>query len=1091
MGDDEGNSSSSPSGGGGGLGGRLRGLLGGGGGGGGSSGDGSPNRQPLLNEAFSIRERYLKEQAAERAREQAANTAAAGDGTDDEDSGAAPAPTAATAPEGGDNNNRERAESTPESLDIDLGGANGDNEESGRRSRRGRGLFGGRKRSARRHGGPQDVGSSPAVGSSDNFQDEVVAAGSTDHHGSDDDRYSLALSPSTFASPASSYPSSREQAANTAAAADGIWEEAAASSAETATGDGTDDAAPAPTAAAEGGNNNRERAESTPESLDIDLGDANGDNEEPSRRGRRGRGLFGGRKRSARRRGGPQDAGSSPAVGSGEFQDEVVAAGPPDHHGSDDDRYSLALSPSTSCLSRLLVPLLILLAHGLFVYGQLAPMWRLRLFAHIDAWANAVQPVARRTMEAVGLPWNNHVTYDYDGDVETFTYGFAVKRLWAADGMDQKFGPKLSAVLLVLFSGAWPHVKLLLLHLNFWAPRRAKARTGALYWLSGFGKWSLADVLVVCVMIAIVHLDWDVDPGAIRDGVSRDLPLLVNIAKKLYTPSSACDALLHEPCSQHTNPKCWLCVHTLSIMMDHPDWAQGAGRDILQGFETKGGGQASLRIAGMKGIYVFCAAATLSLLIGVLVDWLDHKARHYKAEQRRNPPEPLETINFESSALEAPRQDEEVPPELTGPAPSSSRRSKRAAARLAPRPGRRRIHHEPLLRHGSMKGIYVFCAAATLSLLIGVLVDWLDHKARHHRAEQRRNPPEPLETIDFESSALEAPRQDEEVPPELTGPPPSASRRSKRAAARLAPRPGRRRIHHEPLLRHGTHTLPSRGANTMHLLNRVPAGSPFSSEHSYTLLFFGSLLTLLLVVLAAVRPTMERQVYGAGPKLLNEVLGVQWQRTFSLWSLTEVTGDAGGADYLLLATFALFVLVGPIVRAILVVIDLAFPMKESSHDRLTYAINVVGAFCAWDVLAVAAVMVMLEMPSITDTIIVRPECALVPSEDVADAGQSCLEVQFNLLPSFFWLVLPGGLLLLLISVAAVRMGMRATDPYGDGDEGGPYLCGCVMEGGCLRKPCSYCCGGGGRSSRGTMEDAHAYALLGGDGAEEEEGGDVI
>uniref|UniRef100_A0A7R9VHE8 Paraquat-inducible protein A n=1 Tax=Pseudictyota dubia TaxID=2749911 RepID=A0A7R9VHE8_9STRA len=923
MGDDEGNSSSSPSGGGGGLGGRLRGLLGGGGGGGGSSGDGSPNRQPLLNEAFSA------------------------DGGDE-----APAPAVVGPP--------------PSAFAMEMEVA-ADEEEVAYED------------------AAEEEAAAPAPTNEGVAEASGTEGGAGEMEMEEPSPYASIIRERYLKEQAAER--AREQAANTAAAADGIWEEAAASSAETATGDGTDDAAPAPTAAAEGGNNNRERAESTPESLDIDLGDANGDNEEPSRRGRRGRGLFGGRKRSARRRGGPQDAGSSPAVGSGEFQDEVVAAGPPDHHGSDDDRYSLALSPSTSCLSRLLVPLLILLAHGLFVYGQLAPMWRLRLFAHIDAWANAVQPVARRTMEAVGLPWNNHVTYDYDGDVETFTYGFAVKRLWAADGMDQKFGPKLSAVLLVLFSGAWPHVKLLLLHLNFWAPRRAKARTGALYWLSGFGKWSLADVLVVCVMIAIVHLDWDVDPGAIRDGVSRDLPLLVNIAKKLYTPSSACDALLHEPCSQHTNPKCWLCVHTLSIMMDHPDWAQGAGRDILQGFETKGGGQASLRIAGMKGIYVFCAAATLSLLIGVLVDWLDHKARH-------------------------------------------------------------------------------------------------------HRAEQRRNPPEPLETIDFESSALEAPRQDEEVPPELTGPPPSASRRSKRAAARLAPRPGRRRIHHEPLLRHGTHTLPSRGANTMHLLNRVPAGSPFSSEHSYTLLFFGSLLTLLLVVLAAVRPTMERQVYGAGPKLLNEVLGVQWQRTFSLWSLTEVTGDAGGADYLLLATFALFVLVGPIVRAILVVIDLAFPMKESSHDRLTYAINVVGAFCAWDVLAVAAVMVMLEMPSITDTIIVRPECALVPSEDVADAGQSCLEVQFNLLPSFFWLVLPGGLLLLLISVAAVRMGMRATDPYGDGDEGGPYLCGCVMEGGCLRKPCSCCCGGG-RNSR-AAEDPHAYALLGGDGgAEEEEGGDVI
>mmetsp|Transcript_47704 Transcript_47704/g.144245 ORF Transcript_47704/g.144245 Transcript_47704/m.144245 type:complete len:782 (-) Transcript_47704:95-2440(-) len=699
-------------------------------------------------------------------------------------------------------------------------------------------------------------------------------------------------------------------------------------------------------------NANRERAESAPESLGIEIEDST----RPRGRGSRGEDW-------------DDDDDDDDEAREGGAEDEID-----DGDGRRFDRYSLALSPSTSCAARLLVPLFILLAHALFVYGQLAPMWRLRLFAHVDVWANATQPVARRTVEALGLPWRNQFKYDHDGDVETFTYGFAVRRLWEAKGMPSTFGPRLSAVLLVLFSGAWPHIKLILLHLNFWVRRRAEARTGALYWLSGFGKWSLADVLVVCVMIAVVHLDWEVDPGAIRDGVSRELQVLVNIAKKMYTPTEACDQLLHQPCSEHESIKCWTCVRALSIMFDHPDWAQGAGQDVLRGFETSGGGQASLRIAGMKGIYVFCAAATLSLLIGVVVDWLDHKARRHRA-QTLGAPEAMVTVTFEDDV-----------PEQTGGGGSSS-------------------------------------------------------------------------------------------------PPHSASRRSQRSRGA-----GSGGGAGASALRHGTHSLSARGP-TMHLLNRVPSGSPFSSEHSYTLLFFASLFAVVLAVLSVARPTMERRVYGAIPKLLNEILGVQWHRKFSLLTLTEVTGDAGGPDYLLLATFALFVVVGPVLRVALCALTLAPPLSERAHERLTYAINVLGAFCAWDVLGVAAFMVMLEMPSITDTILVRDECALVPDDAGESSGGQCLEVQFNLLNSFYWLVLLGGAILLAVSVAAVRMGMRATDPYGDGDEGGPYLCGCFLRGGCCRpgrKPRggAGCCGrrnrriGRRRRERGNGAGARAYSLLG-------------
>ena len=62
-------------------------------------------------------------------------------------------------------------------------------------------------------------------------------------------------------------------------------------------------------------------------------------------------------------------------------------------------------------------------------------------------------------------------------------------------------------------------------------------------------------------------------------------------------------------------------------MYGHPGWAEGAGRDILNEFQVSGGGQTSLQVAFMRGIYVFCTATMLSLLIGVAINDLDNRAR--------------------------------------------------------------------------------------------------------------------------------------------------------------------------------------------------------------------------------------------------------------------------------------------------------------------------------------------------------------------------------------------------------------------------------------------------------------------------------
>lgn len=152
--------------------------------------------------------------------------------------------------------------------------------------------------------------------------------------------------------------------------------------------------------------------------------------------------------------------------------------------------------------------------------------------------------------------------------VETFTYMDAIRKLWKGDGLDEDAASlsKVCAVLLVLFSGIWPHLKLIMVHFCWFfkfTDTRVKTEeeddhdgkrsgcensicctNGKLYQcrtirspflrtLSIFGKWSLADVLVVCILIAVLHLDWNVDVDSIRSGVEEKLPTILNFVQNV------------------------------------------------------------------------------------------------------------------------------------------------------------------------------------------------------------------------------------------------------------------------------------------------------------------------------------------------------------------------------------------------------------------------------------------------------------------------------------------------------------------------------------------------------------------------------
>ncbi|CAJ1949719.1 unnamed protein product [Cylindrotheca closterium] len=549
--------------------------------------------------------------------------------------------------------------------------------------------------------------------------------------------------------------------------------------------------------------------------------------------------------------------------------------------------YSLATSPNTPLWAKIFLPILCLSCHAIFYYGQTAAMWKLRTFAEIDAWANATDFTSRKAFDTVGLPHEMNFKISEDKDVETFTYYYAIDHLWVAKGLPGKTLPRAAAILLVIFSGFWPHIKLLLLNVT-WFCGKYPTRTKHLQWLSTLGKWSLADVLVVCVMVGVLHLDWIVVPQDIKEGVITDLPQIIEVTKSLYDHRQLCDKLLKLQCGHEKNlikkTKCHACWTLVDEAYSRPEWARTTGATILKGVKVNGGGIATLRVVGMKGIYAFSAAVILSILLSFVIDVFDHKAK--------------------SQGLKDPL--------------------------LLVAEGHRRGQRE---RHD----------------LALSEEDALDEPLLNNSTE-----PEPLEVDLGDFEAYRPPRNIQDA--------------------------------------------------------------------VFALVFFLlTSLTSILIFYGVDVDTMERQVKGAGPMMLHDILGVDWNTNYSLKSLMWTTGAAGSWDYLLMGTFALFIVLGPTVRAGLLETVTLFYQCHRPVSVLSTLIKFVGPFCAWEVFAIAIVMTQLLMPMITNTIIDNPACA-----SISDDG-SCLQVEFNILPYPFSAIVAGWILLCSMSNMVINRAANAED----------------------------------------------------------------
>lgn len=308
------------------------------------------------------------------------------------------------------------------------------------------------------------------------------------------------------------------------------------------------------------------------------------------------------------------------------------------------------------------------------------------------------------------------------------------------------------------------------------------------------------------------------------------------------------------------------------------------------------------------------------------------------------------------------------------------------------------------LRVVGMVGTYFFCGAVILSILLSLVVDAVDEVDRT-RVEE--------ELYAIQKEMVRA-GNDLQLTPNI--PPNHAFDHSG--------------LHHRhPFDRTPTsRSVASTDFNGTYapLQHPIPLPTTKSRLLKQTVMVVLSLISLPLVSYAVSLPTMERLVYGGAPTLLHDVLGMVWKQEYSLITLVATTGDAGGWDTFLMITFGMFVVVGPILRAVALTLHtiiglpvallgecLEQPRRRTSLRMVMYEfsstiqkalrpfIDASGAFCSWEVLIIALLMIQAEMPSITDTIHEDDRCM----EADPQHGRTCIEVQFNVKDNFLLVVI--------------------------------------------------------------------------------------
>ena len=290
----------------------------------------------------------------------------------------------------------------------------------------------------------------------------------------------------------------------------------------------------------------------------------------------------------------------------------------------------------------LLISLCCLASHAFFLYGQIAVDWRLDMnatadlgvdlsgFAHDKTWAQLLGLAGITNTSKIFHAYNFSASAGYT--IKSFTYMGAITDLWNMFTS----GTYIAAVLLFMFSALWPHLKLFFLHLLWYISAERKLRTRVLYWLDTFGKWSLADVFVVCTMLTVLRLQIDVTGNQAFHHIVDELDSPTTWQKILDSSNVDANELcwgIHSLAHTFNATSCIASVNQVEQIIDLVKSTQNGttlrnwNEPLLRNCSASGPASISLKVVGEDGIYAFCAGAFLSLLTSAYVGHLDRKFR--------------------------------------------------------------------------------------------------------------------------------------------------------------------------------------------------------------------------------------------------------------------------------------------------------------------------------------------------------------------------------------------------------------------------------------------------------------------------------
>lgn len=358
---------------------------------------------------------------------------------------------------------------------------------------------------------------------------------------------------------------------------------------------------------------------------------------------------------------------------------------------------SLFSSPTTPTHVRWFIPILVLANMALFYTAQVMPMWNLTQIVDITMTMSANTPKSQAAADVLNLPYNYTYTRQEHTVIETFTVVDAIRRLWTGHKLgDAKDRAKNAAVFLMIASGILPHLKLFLLLVCWFIPfvhtlritnevgyirytrslmsRRVigfgmptelsdanesrcnliicsngryrsgiwTLRTPFLRTINILGKFALTVIFGVCILAAALHLDWEINPDQIHQGVEDKLPELMYYVRNMFPDvEKECTSLLEKICGPGSlaiyYAQCIACKALIVTSFSNTDWTTSEGREIFDGISLDGsGGHIQLRVVGLAGTHYFCVAIIASILLSLSVDYIDEKDRNRIAEELSN-----------------------------------------------------------------------------------------------------------------------------------------------------------------------------------------------------------------------------------------------------------------------------------------------------------------------------------------------------------------------------------------------------------------------------------------------------------------------